>query len=194
MMMMEQFLPDILIGVFIVISIAISLVRGFVKELISLISWALAAWLAVRFSHVLAQQITFTDVQPLRIFLAFLTVFVTVIFVGAMVNFLIGQMVHHTPFRGADKALGVAFGLTRGIVVVSVLVLLGGLTSFPKDKWWTQSRSIPHFQKVATWMQGYLPADASKHFSFGTEKAKPAEVKPVAPASVPASAPVVPAQ
>lgn len=164
--MIQQSLPDIIALSLIVISILISLVRGFVKELISVVSWILAAWLSIRFSKELAQHITFTEVQSLRVFLAFLIVFVTIIFLGATVNFMIGQVVRKTPFSAVDRILGMVFGFARGVLVLSILVLLGGLTPLPKDDWWQESFAIVRVEKIAIWMQGFLPAEISQYFNF----------------------------
>lgn len=169
--MIQQFLPDIIACGLITISILISLVRGLVKELISVVSWVLAAWLSIRFSKELAQHITFTEVQSLRVFLAFLIVFVTVIFLGATFNFMVGQVVRKTPFSAADRTLGMVFGFARGVLVLSVLVLLGGLTPFPKDNWWQTSYAITRVEKISIWMQGFLPKEVSQYFNFSHEDA-----------------------
>ena len=168
--MTEHLLPDIIVVALILISIIISLVRGFVKELISVISWTLAAWLSIRYSQMLAEHITFTDIPALRIFLAFLIVFVTMIFLGAVVNFIIGQLVRKTPFSTADRILGMILGLARGVLVLSVLVLLGGSTPFPKEDWWKESYTITRLETVAIWMKGYLPPEFAKNFDFSHKK------------------------
>jgi membrane protein required for colicin V production len=51
-------------------------------------------------------------------------------------------------------------------VVVSILILLAGLTPFPGDSWWTESRLIPYFQEMAIWMKAYLPTDIAANFNY----------------------------
>lgn len=170
--MTHTFLPDMIALGLMVISILISLVRGFVKELISVISWVLAAWLSVRHSQALSNYITFTEVQSLRVFLAFLIIFVVIVFLGATFNFIIGQFVRKTPFSAADRILGVVFGAVRGVLILSILVLLGGLTPLPRDKWWQQSYAIARVQKISIWMQGFLPEEIAHYFSFSPKKHK----------------------
>lgn len=170
--MTYTFLPDMIALGLIVISILISLARGLVKELISVISWILAAWLSVRHSQALSHYITFTDVQSLRVFLAFLIIFVVIVFLGATFNFVIGQFVRKTPFSAADRMLGMVFGAFRGVLILSILVLLGGLTPLPRDEWWQQSYAIAHAQKIAVWMQGFLPDEIAHYFNFSSKKHK----------------------
>jgi len=166
----QQSLPDLIAIALITISIVIGLARGLVKELISLASWVIAAWLSIRYAKSLAEYITFTDVQSLRLFLAFLLVFVTMIFVGAMINFIIGQVVRSTPFSAADRVLGMGFGFVRGVLVLSVLVLLGALTPLPKDDWWQKSYAIAKVEKLSIWMQGFLPNEVAQYFDFSATK------------------------
>lgn len=164
--MTHPLLPDLIALSLISISVLISLVRGLVRELISVVSWVLAAWLSIRYSNQIAHYITFTEVQSLRVFLAFLLIFVAMVFLGAVVNFMVGQLVRKTPFSAADRILGMVFGAVRGVLVLSVLVLLGGLTPLPKDDWWQQSYAIARVQKVAIWMQSFLPSEVSQYFDF----------------------------
>ena len=168
--MTHSFLPDMIALGLIVISILISLVRGFVKEFISVVSWILAAWLSVRHSQALSKYITFTDVQSLRVFLAFLIIFVAMVFLGATLNFIIGQFVRKTPFSAVDRILGMVFGAARGILILSVLVLLAGLTPLPRDTWWQESYAITRVQKIAIWMKGFLPTEVAHYFNFSPEK------------------------
>lgn len=164
--MTHPFLPDMIALGVVSISIVISLVRGLIRELISLVSWFLAAWFSIRYSNQIAHYLTFTDIQSLRVFLAFLLIFVLMVFLGAIVNFMMGQLVRKTPFSAADRILGMGFGAARGVLVLSVLVLLGGLTPLPRDDWWQNSYFIPRVQKVAIWMKGFLPLEVSQYFNF----------------------------
>jgi membrane protein required for colicin V production len=157
---------DIIILGIITVSVVISLIRGFVKEAISLTSWVLAAGFAIKFCQPFSEWITFTSMGSLRVIIAFLLIFVSFVFVGAIINYVIGKMIRKTPFSFPDRVLGMFFGAFRGALVVSLLVLLAGLTPFPNDPWWQSSRLVPKFQVVAEWFQHQLPTEISQHFSF----------------------------
>ncbi|MFO1257439.1 MAG: CvpA family protein [Gammaproteobacteria bacterium] len=157
---------DIIILSIIALSIVISLIRGFVKEAISLTSWVLAAGFAIKFCQPLSGYITFTTMTSLRMIIAFLLVFVSLVFVGAIINFVVGKMIRKTPFSMPDRILGMFFGAFRGALVVSMLVLLAGLTPFPNDPWWKSSKLVPKFQVIAEWFQHQLPTEISQHFVF----------------------------
>ncbi len=55
-----------------------------------------------------------------------------------------------------DRFGGMIFGAVRGMVVVTVVVILAGLTPLPKDSWWTESTVIPPFQLLAVWLRDHL--------------------------------------
>lgn len=149
------------------LSALISLVRGFVREAVSLIIWFLAfalAWTYFReFALYLGQWI---ETPSVRLGLAFIILLIAILIVGAVVGYLIGQLVDKTGLSGTDRLLGMVFGAARGAVLVAILVLLAGLTPFPGDAWWQESRLIVHFQHLAVWLLSLLPPDIAEYFRF----------------------------
>ena len=65
-----------------------------------------------------------------------------------------------------DRALGVVFGIARGIVIVAILVLCAGLTALPKDPWWKESLFLPHFQVLAEEIRSLLPPEVAALFQY----------------------------
>jgi len=161
--------PDLVIAGIIVLSILIGILRGLVKESISLVTWIVAICLAVMYSEPLSTHMTFTSVGFVRNLTAFLLIFVGTVFVGALINFAIGGFIRKTPFSLPDRVLGSLFGLLRGMVFVTILVLLGGLTPFPETPWWKNSYAVSHFQELAIWLKDRLPDENAKVFNFPTE-------------------------
>jgi membrane protein required for colicin V production len=49
---------------------------------------------------------------------------------------------------------------------VSVLVLLAGLTTLPKESWWDDSFLLFRFQAIAMWIRDLLPGDVAASFNF----------------------------
>jgi membrane protein required for colicin V production len=82
------------------------------------------------------------------------------------VNILVAQIVQHTGLTGTDRLLGIVFGLLRGVALITVLVLLAGLTPLPKDPWWSQSLFLPHFQNAALWLRNFLPPTFAEYVQF----------------------------
>ena len=148
------------------LSAVISLIRGFIREAFSLAAWILAFWVSWMFFRDLAVHLDMIEVQSLRLGAAFGILFLITLILGALVNFLIGQLVQKTGLSGTDRVIGVLFGVARGAVLVSIMVLLAGLTPFPNDAWWQESQLIGYFQELAIWLRDLLPPDIADKFNF----------------------------
>ncbi len=158
---------DLVILVIIVLSALISLVRGFVKESISLLTWIVAGVLAFRYFSPLAGMLeAYVSAPTIRNVVAFAILFVSTLVVGAIVNFIFTQLVTKTGLSGTDRALGVVFGAARGVLIVAMVVLLASLTPMPEAEWWRDSASVGFFQQLAEWIRGVIPADVVGSFDF----------------------------
>ncbi len=164
--------PDIIIAGIILVSILIGIVRGFIKELISLITWVVAIVLAAMFTTSFAEHMTFSKTPFVRSLCAFILIFVSVVFVGAIINYIVGTLVRKTPFSTADRVLGSLFGVLRGIVFITILILLGGLTPLPQESWWQTSYFIPRAQVLSLWLKEQLPEEYAKTFNFSDKVVK----------------------
>lgn len=147
----------VIIGIIIVSSL-ISLMRGFAREAISLATWIVAALVALRFGNLLAERLTpYIHSPSVRMAAAFIGLFLVVIIIGGLINFLFSQLVEKTGLSGTDRLLGLIFGIGRGILLIGVLILLAGMMNFNQEAWWKSSQLIPHFQPIANWLQSFVP-------------------------------------
>ena len=158
---------DLVILGIIVLSALISLVRGFVKESISLISWIVAGVLAFRYFVPMSELLEpYLAAPTIRSVTAFGILFVSTLIVGAIVNFIMSQLVSKTGLSGTDKALGVIFGGARGVLIVAMTVLLASLTPMPEAQWWQDSATVGFFQQLAEWIKSVIPTDTANKFGF----------------------------
>jgi len=156
----------IIIGI-IIISALISLVRGFVKESLSLASWILAGFIALRYFSSLASLLEpYIESPTIRTSTGFAILFVSSLIIGAIINYMASQLVTKTGLSGTDKSLGVVFGAARGVLIVTMLVLLAGLTPMPSESWWSESTMIGFFSDLANWIKDILPQDVASRFSL----------------------------
>lgn len=146
---------DWIIIAIIVVSCLISIQRGLVKELISLLVWLAALITAIVFYEPLALLLHGLINSPsLRSMVAFGTLFITVLIVGALLNYFISTLVKKTGLSGTDRVLGLLFGIVRAIVIIMVLLIVSPLI-LPVDQeaWWQQSRLIPYFELMDQWFK-----------------------------------------
>ena len=156
----------VILGV-IVLSSLISLIRGFVKESISLVTWVVAIVIAYRYFMPFSELLEpFVNSLTMRKWIGGGILFVATLIVGAIVNFIVSQLVSKTGLSGTDKTLGVVFGLARGVLIVSLMVLLASLTPMPSAEWWQDSALIGFFQQLADWIKGIIPPDEAGQLSL----------------------------
>jgi membrane protein required for colicin V production len=144
------------------LSAVISIIRGFVKEAISLAIWFSAFFIASQFYADLATYLTKFDDLMIRNGVAIGILFVSTLVIGGLVNYLISQLVQFTGLTGTDRALGLVFGALRGILMVSaVLFFLDTFTPLSASAWWGTSILIPEFSLIIEWFFEYLQNNSS---------------------------------
>ena len=149
------------------ISAMIGLFRGFVREALSLTTWALAFWVGLSFSRDFSIYLKpVIDLPSARMAASFVILFLLTLILGGLIVYLLAQLVDKTGLTGSDRLAGLLFGIGRGIVVVAVIVLLAGLTPLPADPWWKDSQLIAPFQSVALWLRDQLPAGVAGKIDY----------------------------
>lgn len=159
-------LDGALIGVVLLFA-GVGALRGFVGEVLSLLAWVLAGLIAWFFGDEAAgwfKQVGDADVRRL---LGFSAVFTAAFIVLTLVNFFVRFAFFKDALRPIDRSFGAALGTLRGLTLALVLVLVAGLTSFPRAPWWQASVLIDYFETVAVWAAGYLPPDIARQVSYG---------------------------
>lgn len=158
---------DIFVLTVLGISALLSLFRGLVREVLSLVSWVIAGWSAYKFSGPVGASLASAITMPsLRTAVAFVGILVGVLLLFGILNFLLGKLIESTGLGATDRMLGVLFGVVRGAAIVTLLVMFAGLTPLPKDPWWRQSLFLPHFEALAKLAIGWLPPEFSTHFDY----------------------------
>src|SRR5687767_11760379 len=151
---------DWFIVILIVLSSLLGLIRGFVREAISLVTWLLGLWLAWAFSYLVEPYLGGVLAQPMvKVWVARLIILVGVLLVGAVIGLILSQFVRHSPFGGTDRALGLFFGMLRAAVLIGIGVIVGELLRLDTETWWQQSKLLPYGEFFAEWIRHLVPSD-----------------------------------
>ncbi len=148
------------------ISMLISVIRGFVREAMSLVVWATALVVAMLFYQRAAPWLVdLINTPSLRLLAAWLALFVTVLIGGSLINYILGKAILASGLSGTDRFLGILFGAARGaLVILAVLIMLPGILPVEEDIWWQQSVLIPELLRFEGWARE-LASTAANFFS-----------------------------
>lgn len=163
-------LVDILVLTIIGISCLLGLVRGLVKEALSLAFWIGAVVLGVIFSaevgQWLAQHVNLGSNPALQKVLGFLLIFISVIFGGGLISNAMSRLFSAVGLGAPDRALGGLFGIARGFVIVTILVTMTAQFSFAQP-YYDESLSMPYLMAAVDFFQdllGVVPASSDDLF------------------------------
>ena len=133
---------DVVMGIVIVVSAVFGLMRGLVREVLSLAIWAAALLLGIAFADSVAAMLGLDLSAGLQTAIGFAIVFVAILVAGALAQRFLGGLVESTGLTGTDRSLGLVFGTLRGAAVVLVALIL--LRPFAESRdWWAESLIAP---------------------------------------------------
>ncbi len=132
---------DIAIGILVALSAVFGVMRGLVREVVSLVIWAAALLLGMAFGGQVGALVDSLGPR-LQMAAGFAVVFIVVLILGALVQRMLGGLVSSTGLGGTDRTLGLLFGAVRGVAVAVVALMI--LKPFAAERgWWTESRLVP---------------------------------------------------
>ena len=151
---------DIIMLIFVAISILIGIYRGFVKEVLSVTAWVLAAFVAFRFGQQASVYIKpYISQEPLALAVAYVAVFLVALIAFSIVGHIVSQIFASSGMSGFDRSLGSVFGVLRAAIVVAILILVGRFMAMDQQQWWLDSEFLPHFEPLVEWIKAFLPED-----------------------------------
>lgn len=169
---------DIIIAIALTVSVIVGFVRGFIKESISIATLVIAIWAALFFGPSVGDiSDAWLSSEELQTWFGRILVFGVVLAIGGLLGWGISKLVRMSVLSGLDRLFGSLFGVVRGILLTALFVIGGQFAGFDNDKWWLDSRLLPHFEVVADWIKVMAPK--------GYEIIVPNDVAKEMPAQVP---------
>ena len=149
---------DYILLVLLIGSMLISLTRGLVKEVISLVSWIVAFYVAINYGEVLEPWLPHAiSGDVLRVIVAFVVLFIGTRIVMMFLAKLASLMLRASGLTFMDRFLGALFGLAKGALIALALVLVCGMTRIPRQPFWRNAMFSPMAEAAARTVMPYLP-------------------------------------
>lgn len=158
---------DYLVLFILICSLIISVMRGLVKEVFSLAGWLVALVVANALVENMAAMLPgVIPGVPLRLIVAFIILFIGVRLLVGLLSMTVASMIKASGLSALDRSLGALFGLLRGIIIVSVVVLLCGLTSIPQQPFWRDATFSPLAVALVQGIKPLLPDNFARRVQF----------------------------
>ncbi len=152
---------DVLVVLVLLVSAAFAAWRGFMSETLSIFAWAAAAFSTLYFGPWMVPLMRgIISSQWLAAAAAYAGIFLVVLIPLSFISYRFAEAVRHSPIGPLDRALGIAFGVVRGLVIVGLAYM--AFTYFvpihDQPSALTQARTLPVVQSSAEVLLSLAPS------------------------------------
>jgi membrane protein required for colicin V production len=158
---------DYIVLAIVSVSALLSITRGLVREIVSLLAWIIAFFAASRYSvEIEPFLLNLIENESIRMLTAFAATFFIVLIVTMLISKLLSTLVRSVGLGLIDRILGAVFGFARGLVIVLFLVLAAGFTPLPQQPFWQQAVLSEPLEIMAADIIPWLPQDFRNLIDF----------------------------
>ena len=168
-------LDIILIGVM-MISALLAMIRGFMREVLSIAAWLIAALVTLySFSKLLPVAKTYFNNDIVAYAIVIGGTFLGTLLVVSVITVRFSDMVLDSRVGALDRTMGFLFGLARGLVIVVVAFLFFAwlVPDRSQPEWVRSAKSRVVLQGTGDWLMSMLPEDLDATISKRLKKQKP---------------------
>ncbi|MEP7031331.1 MAG: CvpA family protein [Pseudolabrys sp.] len=161
-------LLDILLLAVMLISGLLAMIRGFMREILSIGAWGIAALVTLyAYSRVLPLAQGYIGNPTAAAAATVGGIFLVTLLIVSIITVKISDMVLDSRVGALDRTLGFLFGLGRGLLVVVVAYLFFSWLVLERSQpeWVRNAKSVVVLQKTGDWLKGLLPDDLDKTIS-----------------------------
>jgi membrane protein required for colicin V production len=149
------------------LSIILSVMRGFFREALAILGWVAAFVTAKTYANqILPMMPEDIPTESLRILAAFLVLFFATLLVATLLAIALSSVFKKMGLGWLNRLLGAFFGLTRGILIVCIVVFLAGLTELPNDARWRNAMFSAPLEALVISMLPWVPISIAKHVKY----------------------------
>jgi len=169
-------LLDIILLVVMLISGLLAMIRGFMREILSIAAWGIAA-LVTLYSYLrvlpMAKQYFSSDMVAAGVTIAGL--FLLTLLIVSVITVRISDMILDSRVGALDRTLGFLFGLGRGLIIVVVAFLFFAwlVPDRSQPEWVRAAKSKVVLQSTGQWLMSMLPDDPESTILKRLKKPKP---------------------
>ncbi|MGB3446181.1 MAG: CvpA family protein [Xanthobacteraceae bacterium] len=167
---------DLVLLAVMLISGLLAMVRGFMREILSIAAWGTAALVTLySYQKLLPTAKTYIASDTLASIAVIAGVFIATLIVVSIITVRISDMILDSRIGALDRTLGFLFGLARGllIVVVAFLFFAWLVPAKQRPDWISNAKSLTMLQSTGDWLMSLLPDDPENTILKRFKKTKP---------------------
>jgi membrane protein required for colicin V production len=158
-----QYLDLILIGIML-ISGLLALMRGFTREILSLVAWGLAglaAFYALQQKPLIDFVMPYVNSDKIAQAIVAAAAFIVVLIFVSVISVKISDRVVDSSVGAFDRTLGFFYGVARGLALVAIAYMFYSWANPPEkhEDWIKSAQSLPVIQTVSNVLIGLMPPD-----------------------------------
>jgi membrane protein required for colicin V production len=162
---------DVVVVLLILLSAGYAAWRGFLSETLTIFDWAAAAFSCLYFGPTLIPMMRGLVATPwIASLLAYAVVFLIIFIPLSFLSHRFSETVKNSPIGPLDRALGIAFGVVRGLVAVGLVYL--AYTYFvpvpEQPRWVKQAQTLPMIQATGDVILSLVPGHTRASFRAGS--------------------------
>jgi len=168
----------------------LAMVRGFMREILSIAAWGAAALVTLySYSKLLPTAKTYFNSDTVASAVVVAGVFVGTLIIVSVITVRISDMILDSRIGALDRTLGFLFGLARGllIVVVAYEFFIWLVPDKQRPDWVVGAKSRTMLDSTGDWLKGLLPDDPENTILKRFKKNKPEDDQTDADQAAPAS-------
>jgi len=185
-------LLDVVLLVVMLVSGLLAMIRGFMREILSIAAWVVAALLTVyAYPRLLPTAKSYFDSDIVAAGLTIVGVFLIVLLVVSVITVRVSDMILDSRVGALDRTLGFLFGLGRGLIIVVIaFIFFDWLVNEPRQPDWVRNaKSVVVLKSTGEWLKSLLPDDPESLYqqykNRRNEPQEPPDGEPERPANEP---------
>lgn len=180
---------DAILIIIALVSGMLAMYRGLTREVLSILSWAMAAaaagFFALYYRHLANDLATSLSLDPtIALGICAIVIFLFVLLVVHFLTMRFSDAILDSRVGALDRTLGFVFGLFRGFILVVILYFFGSFLEQDEEKhpyWVTESQSLPYIKDTGDYIVSVMKKVMPDKISLPDKDISPEKEDPVEP-------------
>lgn len=160
---------DVILVVIALLSAGLAMLRGFTREVLSILSWVVAVGAALWVYPLMKDRVR-ELLQPewLADGVLLAGTFIVVLITVSLITVRITDLILDSQVGAIDRTLGFLFGMARGIILVVIAFLFFSwlVPERQQPEWVQNARTAPFMEATGEMLLSYLPEDPAEMIDY----------------------------